>query len=72
MIIEVKVFPRAKKNQIKEESGIYKIYTTAPAVDNKANSAVIKMLADFFSVRKNQVLIKKGGRAREKLVVIDK
>jgi uncharacterized protein (TIGR00251 family) len=70
MIIEVKVIPKAKKNLIKKENSIFKIHTTAPAVDNKANAAVIKMLADFFGVRKAQVMIKKGETSRQKLIEI--
>lgn len=70
MIIKVKVFPRAKSNQIKAENGLYKIYTTAPAVDNKANAAVIEMLADFFKVKKSAVSIRQGEKSREKAVEI--
>ncbi|MFZ5800355.1 MAG: DUF167 domain-containing protein [Candidatus Omnitrophota bacterium] len=70
MLIKVRVFSRAKKNEIKEEGGIFKIRTTAPAVDNKANDAVIAMLADFFKVRKRAVFIKRGAKAREKVVEI--
>lgn len=70
MLIKVKVFPRAKKNEIKEEPGIFKVRTTAPAKDNKANSAVIAMLADFFKVKKSAVSIKRGEKSREKTVEI--
>jgi uncharacterized protein len=70
MVINVKVFPRSRKNQIKEESGILKVYSTAPAVDNKANEAVIEMLADFFRVRKNQIEIKRGHKSRNKVIEI--
>ena len=70
MIINVRVFPRARKNLIKEENGVTKVYTSAPAVDNKANLAVQEMLAEFFRVRKSQVVIKRGDKSRNKVVEI--
>ena len=70
MIVNIKVFPRAKKNQIKAENGIIKVYTAAPAVDNKANFAVLEMLAEFFHVRKSQVEIKQGHKSRNKVIEI--
>jgi len=53
-----------------QDGAILKIHTTAPAADNKANAAVIKMLAEFYSVRKSQIMIKKGERSREKIIEI--
>jgi uncharacterized protein (TIGR00251 family) len=70
MIIKIKVFPRAKHNQIKPEKDILKIYTSAPAVDNKANEAVMEMLADFYKIKKRQLVIKKGERSRQKIIEI--
>lgn len=70
MQIHVKVIPGAKKNMLKEEGGRHKIYLTAPAVEGKANKALIEFLSDHFGVRKRQVEIVKGIKAREKLVRI--
>jgi len=70
MIINVKVFPRAKRNQIKKEGGVLKIYTTSPAVDNKANAAVIEMLAGFLNVKKRQIEIKQGEKSKQKVIKI--
>ncbi len=57
MKIEVKVIPNAKNNLIKEDSSVLKVYITAPAVDGKANKAIIPFLAKHFSVRKSQIEI---------------
>lgn len=70
MILNIKVYPRARKNQIKKEDNILKIYTTAPAVDNKANLAIIEMLADFLAVKKSKIVIKKGEKSRVKVIEI--
>lgn len=59
MEIEVKVIPNAKRNIISPEGQRYKIHLNAPAVDGKANEALIKFLAEHYQVRKNQIEITK-------------
>ncbi|MBU4333798.1 MAG: DUF167 domain-containing protein [Candidatus Omnitrophica bacterium] len=71
MIIDIKVIPQAKKNQIKQENDIVKVYLTAPAVDGKANKALIEVLADHFGVKKCDILIKKGLKTRSKTLFIN-
>jgi len=44
---------------------------TAPPVDGKANTAVIEDLAEYFGVRKWQVMIVSGGKSRMKVVEIE-
>ena len=73
MKIDIKVIPKAKRNLIREEEhGRYKVYLNAPAVDGKANKAVIGLLAEFFGVRRSEIEIIKGLRAREKTIFINK
>jgi len=69
--IEVKVQPRAKQKKIlKLNKTIYKVYTNKPAIDGKANKAVVELLADYLGLRKNQVTIVKGKKSRDKIVEI--
>lgn len=70
MILNIKVIPNAKRNAITEESGRYKVHLTAPAVEGKANKALIDFLADHFGVKKNKVRIIRGDKSREKVVEI--
>ena len=77
MIINVKTVPGAKKNLLKEsacrqagKNGNYKVYLTAPAVEGKANQALIEYLADYFQVKKSQIEIIKGLKSRNKTVNI--
>ncbi|MBI3617134.1 MAG: YggU family protein [Candidatus Omnitrophica bacterium] len=70
MKIEVKVIPSAKKNAITQEGQRYKIHLNAPAVDGKANEALVKFLAEHFQVRKNQIEITKGLKSRHKVIII--
>jgi uncharacterized protein len=64
--------PGAKKSQI---SGLYnervKIQIQAPAVDGKANKALIQFLAKQFRIAKSKIVIHKGLNQRTKTVLID-
>ena len=72
MLINIKVIPQAKKNQIKQENDLLKVYLTASAVDGKANKALIEIMSDHFGVKKRDVLIKKGLKTRNKILIINK
>lgn len=71
MNIEVKVIPNAKKNQVLEEEGRFKVYVNVPAVDGKANKALIEVLADHFNVKKSNVEILRGETSRVKVIKIN-
>ena len=43
----------------------------APAVDGRANEALVEFLADYFGVAKRSVRIVAGLRSRQKRVIID-
>jgi len=69
-LINVRVIPNAKKNNVSEEEGKLKVHVSAPAVDDKANKAVIKVLAEYFKIKKKDVRIIKGAKSREKVVEV--
>ena len=64
--LELKIIPNAKRNELRGN----KLYLTAPAVESKANQALIEFLAGHFNVKKRQVLIVKGIKSRQKVVEI--
>ena len=70
-VINLRVIPNAKKNEVSEEGGIFKVRVKAPAVGGKANKAVIEVLADFFKVKKRDIRIVRGAKSREKVIEID-
>ena len=72
MELEVKVTPSAQKNTIhKNQDGTgLKVYLTAPALDGKANKALIEVLAEYYQVRKSQIEIIKGLKSRHKIIII--
>jgi len=73
MLINCHVTPKAKCNQVSQiTQNLYKIKTTAPATNNLANQAVLKLLADHFKIKKSQIWLKAGQTSREKVFEIVK
>ena len=72
MILDVHVQPGAKRSEFAgQHGGRIKIRLAAPAVDNKANEALIKFLAEHYRVPRRNVRIASGLRSRRKRVVIE-
>ena len=71
MKINIKVFPGARIPRIIQEENLLKVYVNAPAVDGKANEAVIKALAAHYKIRKSGVEIIRGHKSREKEISIN-
>jgi len=68
----VKVLPRSGRDEvirISEEE--YKVRVTAVPEKGKANEAVIKILADYFSLPKGLISIVGGKSARTKIIDIE-
>lgn len=59
----VKIKPQSKQNRIRSVNEIIVIETTAPAIDNKANNAVLKWLKKEHRVKAE---ILKGEKSRLK------
>lgn len=72
MILELHVQPGAKRSQFAgEHGGRIKVRLAAPAVEGKANEALVEFLAGHYGVPKRNVHITAGLRSRQKRVVID-
>ncbi len=70
-VINIRVIPNAKKNDVSAEEGKLKVRVKAPAVGGKANKAMIEVLAEFFNVKKSDIRIIKGEKSREKVIEVD-
>lgn len=69
----MKVLPRSSKNAIVEEKdGVHKIKLTAPAIEGKANKALLKLLAKKLSLPKREVSIISGERSKLKSIRINR
>ena len=70
-VFSVRVQPRASKDEISGEmAGALKVRLHAPAVENRANEALIEFLAGLLKMPKSAVRILGGERGRTKLVEI--
>ncbi len=72
MRLEVKVIPSAKKNVIRFDVTPVKVYLVAPAVDGKANKALIDFLAGYYKITKSSIRIIKGLKSRYKTITIER
>jgi uncharacterized protein len=71
VVFEVRVQPRASKDEVAGEmGGALKIRLQAPAVENRANEALVEFLAHFLKTPKSAVRILSGERSRTKRIEI--
>lgn len=70
--LAIRVTPRASKNEITEilHDGTIKIRLTAPPVEGKANSELIRFLADVLDIAPSKLEIVAGETGRDKLVSV--
>ena len=72
MILELHVQPGASRSEFAGRHGDrVKVRLAAPAVDGRANEALIEFLAAHYGVRKRDVRILSGLKSRQKRVQID-
>jgi uncharacterized protein (TIGR00251 family) len=71
VIFSLRVQPRASKDEIAGElGGALKVRLRAPAVEDRANEALVEFLADLLKRPKSAVRILSGERSRTKRVEI--
>jgi uncharacterized protein (TIGR00251 family) len=72
VIIRVRVIANAKHSEVMNRVGsIVRVRISEPAVDGKANDALIEFLAEFFGVSKKSVSILRGEKGKEKTVQVE-
>lgn len=66
--VVVKIKPGSRKGPLVEidADGQLMVYVREPAVDGKANAAVIRVLAEYFEVPRRNVELTSGATARLK------
>jgi uncharacterized protein (TIGR00251 family) len=71
VIFAVKVQPRASKDEIAGEmDGALKVRLRAPAVEDRANEALVEFLAGLLKTSRSAVSILSGERSRVKCIEI--
>jgi len=73
MQITVKIKPNSKHREevVEQSDGSLMVYTKAAAIEGRANDALVRLLAEYYSVPKSRVTIVRGATSRQKIVQID-
>ncbi|NPA51288.1 MAG: DUF167 domain-containing protein [Aquificae bacterium] len=72
MIVDVKVKPNSKKEQIlKIDENSFEIRVKEPPEKGRANQKVIELLAKFYKIPKSKIKIKKGKTSSRKIIEIE-
>jgi uncharacterized protein (TIGR00251 family) len=70
MKIRVKVKPSSKTEELGREGDSLIVKVKEPAKEGRANQAVIKLLAEHFSVPKSRVRILSGFKNKNKVIEV--
>jgi hypothetical protein len=70
MKIQVKVKPNSRTEELSREGDSFIVKVKEPPKEGKANQAVIKLLAEHFSIPQSQVRILSGFRSRSKVIEV--
>ena len=71
-ILRVHVVPNAKSDcVVGEHGGVVRIKLRAPAVEGKANAALVRFLAEKMKLPRGAIMLQSGQRSRDKLLRID-
>ena len=64
---ELRVTPKSRRNEIREDGSLLRVAVTAAPEDGKANTAVQKLLAKALGVPKSRLELVRGATSRDKL-----
>ena len=76
MKISIKVITHAKKNEVVGDeidllgARILRVKINQPPEDGKANKALIELLANYFQIKKNSIIIIAGEKSTHKIIEI--
>lgn len=72
VLLSIKVLPNASKTLISELRGdCLRIKVASAPVKGKANKECQRLLADFFKIKRSQVVFKQGEKSRLKCVLLE-
>ena len=71
LIVNIKIAPNSKKNEIIREEEFVKIKITAQPIDGKANKALVEFLSKNFKIPKTSIKILKGETSKEKTILFE-
>jgi len=68
--IIAKVSPNSKVEEVIKQGDEFLIKVKEPPKEGKANSAIIKLLAEYFNVPRDSIRISSGFKSRNKVIEI--
>jgi len=68
--IRVKVIPNSRSEEITRQGDEFIVRVKEPPKEGRANSAVIKLLAEHFGVSRDSIKISAGLRSRHKIIEV--
>lgn len=73
MLIQVKLKPNSRQEAKVEKlpDGTYVVVVREPAIEGRANKAARELLAEYFSVAKSRIFLKRGETSKLKFFEID-
>ena len=70
-VIPIRVVPRASRNELKiEDDGTLKIRLQAPALEGKANKALLRFLAKQLALPARDLALLSGEKSRNKRILV--
>ena len=69
IVVNLRISPNAKKNEIIKDGEIIKVKITALPIDGKANKALVEYLSKNFKIPKTSIAILKGETSKEKTIL---
>lgn len=69
ILVNIKISPNAKTNEIIKNQAETKIKITAQPIDGKANKGLIEFLSKKFKIPKTSIQIVKGETSKEKTIL---
>lgn len=71
-ILRVHVVPNAKRDSVVgEHGGAVKVKLRAPAVEGKANAALVRFLAKEIKLPRHDIVLQRGHNSRDKLIRVN-
>lgn len=69
ILVNLRISPNAKKNEIIKDGDIIKVKIAALPIDGKANKALVEFFAKNFKIPKTSIEILKGETSKEKTIL---
>lgn len=70
--VHLKPNSRHREEVVVGDDGVLTIYTKAPAIEGRANTAAVRLLAKHFGVAPSKVKLVRGATSKYKVFEVDK